>query len=185
MFQENHLNNRFALRTSADPAAMAGPVRRVIGEVLKTALVTRVRTLSEQVDADIVPERLVATLSGFFGVLGAALAGIGLYGLLAYNVARRTNEIGIRMALGATTRDVSRLVLADAIGMLCAGLVAGGLLVLWGKPLAASLVHGLKPESSGPLALAGGVIAAVALLASYVPARRAARVDPMVALRNE
>ena len=116
---------------------MAGAVRRVIGDVLKTALVTRVRTLSEQVDADIVPERLIATLSEFFGVLGAALAGIGLYGLLAYSVARRTNEIGIRMALGATTGDVSRLVLRDAIGMLCAGLVAGGFMVLWGRPMAA------------------------------------------------
>ncbi|HEV2447398.1 MAG TPA: ADOP family duplicated permease, partial [Candidatus Sulfopaludibacter sp.] len=102
MFQENHLNNRFEIRTSADPAAMAGTVRRAMGEVLKTAPVTRVRTLSEQVDADIVPEHLVAILSEFFGVLGAALAGIGLYGLLAYSVARRTNEIGIRIALGAT-----------------------------------------------------------------------------------
>jgi predicted permease len=185
MFQENHLNNRFELRTSADPAAMAGTARRVIGDVLKTALVTRVRTLSEQVDSDIVPERLIAILSEFFGVLGAALAGIGLYGLLAYSVARRTNEIGIRMALGATTGDVSRLVLGDAIGMLCAGLLAGGFMVLWGRPLAASLVQGLKPESSGPLAIAGGAIAAVVLLASYVPARRATRVDPMVALRHE
>ncbi|HME00066.1 MAG TPA: ABC transporter permease [Terriglobia bacterium] len=185
MFQENHLFDQFELRTSADPAAMAGTVRRVVGEVLKTAPVTRVKTLSEQVDSDIVPERLIAALSEFFGVLGAALAGIGLYGLLAYSVARRTNEIGIRMALGATTGDVSRLVLGDAIGMLCAGFVVGACMVLWGRPLAASLVQDLKPESSGPLALAGGAIAAVSLLASYVPARRAARVDPMVALRHE
>src|SRR5208337_4443884 len=176
MFQENHLFDQFELRTSADPAAMAGTVRRVVGEVLKTAPVTRVKTLSEQVDSDIVPERLIAALSEFFGVLGAALAGIGLYGLLAYSVARRTNEIGIRMALGATTGDVSRLVLGDAIGMLCAGFVVGACMVLWGRPLAASLVQDLKPESSGPLALAGGAIAAVSLLASYVPARRAARV---------
>ena len=85
-------------------------------------------------------------LSEFFGVLGAALAGIGLYGLLAYSVARRTNEIGIRMALGATPSDVSRLVLRDAVGMLSAGLVAGGLLVFWGRPLATGLVQGLKPD---------------------------------------
>jgi ABC-type antimicrobial peptide transport system permease subunit len=126
------------LRTSADPAALANTARRVIGDVLKTARVTRVRSLSEQVDSDIVPERLIAILSEFFGVLGAALAGIGLYGLLAYSVTRRTNEIGIRMALGATTGDVSRLVVGDAIGMLCAGLVAGGFMVLCGSPLAAS-----------------------------------------------
>ena len=185
MFQENHLFDQFELRTSTDPAAMAGTVRRVVRDVLKTAPLTRVKTLSEQVDSDIVPERLIATLSEFFGVLGAALAGIGLYGLLAYSVTRRTNEIGIRMALGATASDVSRLVLADAIGMLCAGFVVGAWMVLWGRPLAASLVLDLKPEISGPLAWAGGAIATVALLASYVPARRAARVDPMVALRHE
>ncbi|MFN7997964.1 MAG: ABC transporter permease [Bryobacteraceae bacterium] len=185
MFQENHLESRFELRTSADPTAMAGTVRRVIGDFLRAAQVTKIRTLSEQVDADIVPEHLVATLSEFFGVLGAALAGIGLYGLLAYTVARRTNEIGIRMALGATTGDVSRLVLQDAIGMLCAGFAAGSFLVWWGSPLAASLIEGLKPQSGGPLALAGGAIATVVLLASYVPARRAARVDPMAALRHE
>jgi len=185
MFQENHLNNRFEVRTSTDPAAIAGTVRRVIGDGLKPAWITRVRTLSEQVDADIVPERLIAALSGFFGVLGAALAGIGLYGLLAYTVARRTGEIGIRMALGATTGDVSRLVLGDALGMLCTGSVAGGCMVLWGRPLAAGLIPGLNPESGGPLAFAGGAIAAVVLLASYVPARRAARVNPMAALRHE
>ena len=185
MFQENHLFDQFELRTSADPAAMAGTVRRMVREVLKTVPVTRVTTLADQVDSNIVPERLIATLSEFFGGLGAVLAGIGLYGLLAYSVARRTNEIGIRMALGATAGDVSRLVLRDAMGMVCAGLVAGAFMVLWGRPLAASLVQDLKSESAGPLAFAGGAIAAVALLASYVPARRATRVDPMVALRHE
>jgi len=185
MFQENHLNNRLALRTRADPAAMAVTVRRTIADVLKSVPVTRVRTLSEQVDTDIVPERLMAVLSEFFGLIGAALAGIGLYGLLAYTVARRTNEIGIRMALGATTAGVCRLILADALGMLCAGFALGGLLVLWGRPLAASLVAGLKPASVAPVALAALAIAAVALVAASMPARRAARVDPMAALRHE
>jgi ABC-type antimicrobial peptide transport system permease subunit len=81
------------------------------------------------VDSNIVPERLIATLSEFLGVLGAALAGIGLYGLLAYTIARRTNEVGVRMALGATAKDVSFLVLRDALGMVCAGLLAGIVLV--------------------------------------------------------
>ncbi|HMD96013.1 MAG TPA: hypothetical protein VKM93_01615 [Terriglobia bacterium] len=97
---------------------------------------------------------------------------------------RSDGEIGIRMPLGAIAGDVSRLVLGHAMGMLCAGFVVGACMVLWGRPLAASLVLDLKPETSGPVALAGGAIAAVALLASYVPARRAARVDPMVALRH-
>lgn len=185
MFQENHINTRFAVRTSADPAAMADTVRRMVGDFLKPAVVSRIRTLSDQVDADIVPEHLIAAVSELFGALGAALAGIGLYGLLAYTVARRTHEIGIRMALGATMGDVSRLVLRDAIGMLCVGFVAGGFMVLWGRPLAASLIHGLEPVSVGPLALAGGAIAVVALLAAYIPARRATHVDPMMALRHE
>jgi predicted permease len=185
MFQVNHIFDQFQLRTRSDPAPMAETVRRMAREVLTDVPVKRVTTLAAQVDSNIVPERLIATLSEFFGGLGAALAGIGIYGLLAYSVARRTNEIGVRVALGAKARDVSRLVLRDTLGLLCAGLVAGAFLVVWGRPLAASLVQDLKPESAGPLALAAGAIVAVALLASYVPLRRATRVDPMVALRHE
>jgi predicted permease len=185
MFQENRLANQFQLRTTVNPESVVGSVRRIVRDVLKTAPVTRVTTLADQVDSNIVPERLIATLSEFFGCLGALLAGIGLYGLLAYTVARRTNEIGVRMALGARARDVSRLVLGDALGMVCAGLVVGASMVVWSRPLAASLIQDLKFESAAPLAFGGAGIVAVALAASYVPARRAARVDPMVALRHE
>ena len=105
--------------------------------------------------------------------------------MLAFTVARRTNEIDVRMALGATADHVSRLVLGDALGMLSVGFALGAVMVLWGRPMAACLVQDLKPESGGPMALAGCAIAALALLASCVPARRAARADPMVALRHE
>ncbi|HEV3199693.1 MAG TPA: ABC transporter permease [Bryobacteraceae bacterium] len=185
VFQEGRLNDRFALRTSVDPASVAGAAQRMVRDGLPSVRVRRVRTLEEQIDSAVVPERLMATLSEFFGVLGVVIAGIGLYGLLTYTVARRTNEIGVRMALGATLGDVSQLVLRDALGMVCAGLVVGSAMVLWSRPLAVSLIRDLKPESAVPLALAGGAIVAVALAASYVPARRAARVDPMVALRHE
>ena len=185
MFQEGRYQNRFELRTTGNPEAVAGTVRRMVSEVLKTVPVKRVTTLADQVDASIVPERLTATLSGFFGCLGVVLAGIGVYGLLAYTVARRTNEIGIRMALGATAGSVSRLVLGDALGMVCAGFAAGVALVLWSRPLATSVFADLKWETALPLATGGGAIIAVALLASLVPVRRAARVDPMVALREE
>ncbi len=185
MFQENHVMRQFELRTAGNPEAVAAAVQRIVRDVLKTMPVMRITTLAGQVDSNIVPERLIATLSEFFGALGAVLAGIGLYGLLAYTVARRTNEIGIRMALGATTGTVSRLVLRDVLGMVCAGFVAGASMVLWGRPLATSLLSDLKFESSLPLAIAGGAMLAVALMASYVPVRRAARVDPMVALRHD
>jgi putative ABC transport system permease protein len=184
-FQENHVMRQFELRTAGNPEAVAGAVQRIVRDVLKTTPVMRITTLADQVDSNIVPERLIASLSEFFGALGVVLAGIGLYGLLAYTVARRTNEIGIRMALGATAGSVSRLVLRDVLGMVCAGFVAGTSMVLWSRPLATSLLADLKFESSLPLAIAGGAMLAVALVASYMPARRATRVDPMVALRHD
>jgi len=185
MFQEGQFMHQFELRTTAAPESVAGTVRRMVRDVLKTVPVERVATLAGQVDSNIVPERLVATLSESFGCLGVVLAGMGLYGLMAYTVARRTNEIGIRMALGATASSVGRLVLRDVLGMVCAGFVAGISMVLWSRPLATSLLSDLKWESALPLAIGGGAMIAVALLASYVPVRRAARVDPMVALRHE
>jgi len=185
MFQENRLNNQFELRTSVDPLAVAGTVQQMIRDVLTTVPVKNVATLADQVDSNIVPEHLIATLSGFFGCLGAMLAGVGVYGLLAYTVARRTNEIGIRMALGATAGGVSWLVLRDVLAMVCGGLAAGTWMAFWGKPFAASVLHDLKWEPAIPLVIGCTTIVAVALLASYVPARRAARVDPMVALRHE
>jgi putative ABC transport system permease protein len=185
MFQENRVFNQFQLRTAEDPASVGAAVRRIVRDVLKTVPITRVTSLSEQVDSNLVPERLIATLSAIFGALAAVLAGIGLYGLLAYTVARRTNEIGVRMALGASTGHVSRLVLRDACGMAGAGLAAGALLVEWSRPLAARLIQDLKPGGAGPPAAGSAAMFAVALLAAYVPARRAARVDPLVALRHE
>jgi putative ABC transport system permease protein len=137
MFQENQLMDQFELHTTGTPASLSRTVRRTVRDVLKTVPVTRVTTLAGQVDSNIVPERLIATLSQFFGVLGAALA---------YTVARRTNEVGIRMALGATAADVSSLVLLDALGMVCGGLIAGMLLVLLSRPLTARLVQDLKPD---------------------------------------
>jgi len=185
MFQEGHFHYRFELRTSGNPEKLAPAVRQIAGDLLKTVPVSRIMTLAGQVDASLVPERLIATLSESFGCLAAVLAGIGLYGLLAYTVARRTSEIGIRMALGATAAGVCRLVLRDALAMVCAGLIAGACMVSWFRPLAAGVLHDLKWETAVPLTIAAAVMLAISLLAAYLPVRRAARVDPVMALHHE
>jgi putative ABC transport system permease protein len=183
-FQDGRVSShRFALRTTVDPAAVAPEVRRAVRAVLPTVPVLKVTTLADQVDASIVLERLIARLSALFGALGSLLAAVGLYGLLAYTVARRINEIGIRMALGATPAAVSRMVLGDAMAMVGAGLAIGAPLAFWGKTVAASLIRDLPVKSAVPIAFGAVTMLGVALLAAYAPARRAARVDPMEALR--
>jgi predicted permease len=185
-FQEPRLfSQQFSLRTSVRPEAVAGDVRRLVREVLRTVTVAKVTTMSDQVDASIVPERLIAALSGFFGALGALLAAIGLYGLLAHAVARRTAEIGIRMALGATQGDVARMVLANAFGLVCTGLAVGAPLALWSRRLAATFVGDLPAGFAVPLGAAAVAMIVVAALAGSLPARRASRVNPIEALRQE
>ena len=184
-FQERWLASQFALRTRVDPAAVTGEVRRAVKEVLKSVPVTRVITLADQVDASIVPERLIATLSGLFGALGSLLAAIGLSGLLAYTVAQRTNEIGIRMALGATRGAMSRMVLLDALQMSFWGLMIGMPIAYWGRRFATTMIPDLPLDSAFPIVFGALTMIAIALLAAYVPAHRAARVDPMEALRCE
>jgi hypothetical protein len=175
----------FLIRTNIAPEAIAGDVRRTIRDLAPGISIARITTLSDQIDASIVPERLIATLSGFFGALGAVLTGMGLYGLLAYSVVRRTNEIGIHVALGATGSDVTWLVLRDSLVTVSAGLVLGLPMAVWGRSLAAHLVQDLPVQTAVPFALATVSIIAVAVLASYVPARRACHVDPLDAVRHE
>ncbi len=183
-FQESP-QSQFVIRTAISPGSVIPALRRVVRDALKTVRVSSVITMDEQVDASIVPERLIAMLSGLFGVLGSVLAAIGLYGLLAYTVTRRINEIGIRMALGATRRNVIQMVLGDAMGMVLAGLAAGIPLVLWSRRFAAGLVEGLTVTTPAPVFFGALAMLAIALVAAYVPARRAALVDPMEALRHD
>ncbi len=184
-FQLGDTFSRFALRTSVAPEAVAGDVRRVVRGMLKTVAVENTRTLSEQVDGAVVPERLSAMLSGLFGALGAALAGLGVYGLLAYTVARRIHEIGVRMALGAARSDITRMVLGKALGLSGFGMAIGALIAYWGKHLVASLIPGIQVQSASPIVYGAAVMVGFALVAAYRPARRATLVDPMEALRYE
>jgi predicted permease len=184
-FQEERPSSRFTLRTALEPQAVDAEVRQIVRSSLPAVQVARVTTMADQVDASIVPERLIVTLSGWFAALGALLVAIGLYGLLSYTVARRISEIGVRMALGATRSNVIRMVLGDALVMVCAGLLIGAPLAFWGKRIAMSLIQDLSDKNSISIILGAAAMLAIAVLAAYLPARRAARVDPMVALRYE
>jgi predicted permease len=178
-------HSQLAIRTKIDPDGVASAVRQIEGAVLKDVPIVRTMTMSEQIDSSIVPERLIAMLSAGFGALGAMLAAIGLYGLLAYTVARRTHEIGVRVALGAAGTNVMCMVLRDALWMVCAGLAIGAAPALWGKRVAASLIPDLPVAGPLPIVVAAATMIAVGLIAAYLPARRASQVDPMVALRHE
>ena len=127
----------------------------------------------------------MATLAGAFGFLAAVLATLGLYVVIAYMVARRRNEIGVRMALGADRGRVVRLVLREAALLLVAGLTIGTGLALWAGRTASAMLFGLKANDTATIAAAIALLAVVALIASYAPARRASRLEPMQALREE
>jgi ABC-type antimicrobial peptide transport system permease subunit len=127
----------------------------------------------------------MAMLSGSFGILAAMLASIGLYGVTSYMVARRRNEIGIRIALGAARSNVMNMILRETAVLLAVGLAIGIVLTLAASRAAASMLYGLKPHDPMTILIAIAALAAVSLLAAYVPARHAASVDPMTALREE
>jgi predicted permease len=179
------MSDQFVLRTNVAPAAVANDVRRAVSDVSKNIPIARVTTLAEQVDASIVPERLIAILSELFGTLGAAMAALGLYGLVVFTVTRRTREIGVRMALGATRSEVALMVLKDAIGLVLAGLALGTPIALWSKHFARGLIQNLRLESELPIAFAVVTMIAVPLFAAYIPARWASRIEPTEALRHE
>jgi predicted permease len=175
----------FELRTAADPQAILPAVREVVAQVNTNLPLFDVKTESEQIDRLLFQERLVARLSGFFGLLALVLACVGLYGLLSYEVSRRTREIGIRMTLGAHQGNVLKLVLRQGIVLAIVGAALGIGVALGVTRYLASMLYNVRASDPATIAGVAILLTVVALAACYIPARRATRVDPMVALRHE
>lgn len=175
----------FEVRTAADPQALLPAIRRVVAQLNENMPLFQVTTESQQIDRLLFQERLIARLSAFFGLLALVLACIGLYGLLSYEVSRRTREIGIRMALGAQEGDVLRLVVKQGLALAIVGAAVGIGVALGVTRYLTSMLYGVDANDPVTIGAVAVLLALVALAACYIPARRATRVDPMVALRHE
>ncbi len=174
----------FVLRTNAPLGEFYHNAEAAVADI-HPGLGVDFTVLTTRIKQTLIRDRLMAALAGAFGLLAGVLAVLGLYGVISYMVARRRNEIGVRIALGATQTSVIGLVLREAILLLTAGLIVGVALAAWAGQAAATLVYGVKPRDPLTLGSAAVLLVAVALIASYAPARHASRLQPMDALREE
>ena len=186
VLQEENVDNRIhiLLRTAMPPEGMLAAAKNTISEA-SPAISMRFRVFETHIEESLQRERMMALLSGFFGLLATLLATVGLYGVMSYTVARRRNEIGIRMALGADRGNVVAMVLREAGWLVGIGLAAGIAGAVAATRVVSGLLFGLEPSDPVTLLTAAAGLAAVAILASYLPARRAANLNPTVALREE
>ena len=175
----------FLLSTSGEPASVASEVRKLLRQFDQSLSILTVRTVNQQIDRRLITERLTADLAAFFSGLALLMAAIGLYGVMSYSMARRTNEIGIRMALGASAAGVMRMVLGETLLLVATGTAIGLPCGVAIARLISSKLYGVT--AADPMSMAAAIFAvlASALLAGYVPAHRASRIDPMVSLRHE
>jgi ABC-type antimicrobial peptide transport system permease subunit len=175
----------YELQTEVQPESLLPALRNVIRQIDPDLPLINIRTEDQQIDDDLVQERLFVTLTSGFGVLSLLLAAVGIYGIMAYSVANRTSEIGIRLALGAQPRQVRRMILRESTWLTVAGIVVGVVVAFGCTRLIRSMLYGVAP--SDPLTLGAGVglLLGIALAATWIPARRAASVQPMEALRHE
>lgn len=173
------------VRTQLPPGSLLPVIRREIGRISPEVALIEPRTLRERVDDSIFVDRMLATLSGFFGALALLLAAIGIYGVMAYAVTRRTAEIGLRIALGAAPARIEWMVLRDGLLLIGLGVAIGLPLSLAAGRISASLLYGVKPNDPLTFVLTIAVLLAIGVLAAFLPARRAAAVEPIEALRHE
>jgi ABC-type antimicrobial peptide transport system permease subunit len=175
----------FEIRGSVDTSSLINPIQREAALLDQTVPVTDFKTETQLIEQTFAIERAFADLSAALGVLALVLAGIGLYGTIAYGVTRETKEVGIRMALGASRTTILAVILRQIFTILAAGLAAGLLLTFMATPLLGSLLFGLAAHDAATIGTAVLAIAGVMVLAGYLPARRAANIDPNRALRYE
>jgi predicted permease len=175
----------FEVRTAVAPNALVPEIQSAVNHFDSNLLIVGVKTETEQIDEDLYQERLMSVLSGLFAALALTVACVGLYGLLAFQVGRRTREIGIRLAFGAQREDMLRLVLGRGAILAMVGTLTGCAAALGITRYVRSFLFGVRPADPTTLMAVAGLLVAVALIASYIPARRATKVDPMVALRYE
>jgi putative ABC transport system permease protein len=173
------------VRTAADPSKFAPLIQTRLHTIEPALTIYNVRTLLEHVGRSLYVERMESVILGFLGLLALVLTAIGVYGVVAYSVAQRTRELGIRMALGAQRKDVLKLVLRKGLVLVALGSAIGLVACYWLARLVSNQLYGVSPFDPATLVSVALLLASVALLASYIPARRATKVDPLVALRYE
>ena len=173
------------IRTNGKPEQVANDLRAVVRRIDPNLPVFDVTSMAMQVQSNLSTPRLMATLSSFFGLLALTLSAIGLYGLLAYRVTKRTGEIGIRMALGADRRSILGLILGETSQMVLIGIAAGVAITWFASRLIKTMIYGLTTHDVRVFILSALLLLVVAMFAAFLPARRAVNVDPMVALRYE
>jgi hypothetical protein len=182
---EQNYDPPLLVRAPLPPAALLPAIRRELRQIDSEVALVDPRTLRGLVDDSIFVERVIATLSGFFGGLALLMAAIGIYGVMAYAVTRRAAEIGLRIALGAAPAKITWMVLRDGLLLIALGVAIGLPLSLAAGRISASLLYGIKPDDPLTFVLTIAVLIAIGVLAAYVPARRAAALEPLEALRHE
>jgi ABC-type antimicrobial peptide transport system permease subunit len=181
----SHYLYNIVIWAPGNPPSLGVQVKRAVADIDPNLVMLGVRSYSEVIHADFAQQYMIASLTWLFGAVGLVLAAVGLYGVTAYGVEQRTSEFGVRLALGAAPGDLLRLILGQGMRLAVIGIIVGVIGALGITPLLKSFLFGIKPTDALTIGVAASILAAVAFLACVIPARRATRVDPMVALRHD